>query len=278
MSEGIQSVSLNPVTKEGLKNVTSVGICADLILYLLIFFYPRLLSDLPTYLSAVASVGILLVIRVLLFAADPLETLQGSWPPEPAFFRSQYPSIFLVERCDRCTARSKCGNRPLTRDSRLSVAIWYEWFESLGKDDRLVQRTYEKGFTCRFIFYMKYCFLFFAVLGGITEISLFMSELLGSLNHGLASPVGRWSWLEIKLIHDALHFAFIGINLCLWGLVSWLNRADNANPTGCWSMWRDINTQHVMKLIRAENRLVNLVCNRYGEPQSVEAASDDIWE
>ena len=264
--------SLNPATKEGLKNATSIGVLANLATFVWTFFFSQSIRDLETLPALILLVAALVIVRVLIFAADPLETLAWRWPPEPRFFRAHYPSKYLLERCRECADHSPCHDRPLGAHSREYIAVWYEIFDSIPQDSNsLRSRTYEKGFTCRFIFYMKYSFLLFYILGAGTLSSKVFAIFFEHRN----LPVS-WAFVWSVLLQSPRQLIYIAVNLLLWTAITGLNRPDAKHPTGCWAMWRDINAQHLLRLKRDDDKLITLVCLRNSRDADHKSAFNQI--
>jgi hypothetical protein len=201
------------------------------------------------------TVAMLLLMRVLLFAADPLETSKSRWFPEPRFFQFHYPSKFLLKMCNDCIDHSRCQDRPLSESSQEYVALWYENFDSLKERNRyLWHRTYEKGFICRLVFYMKYSFLIFFAIGLTTLLIIFIYKVFKSnLNQGFYAI-------------STLQYTYVVGNLILCIVVSLMNRPDIKHPTGCWAMWRDISAQHILRMKREFSEIEKQVCGRNSTP------------
>lgn len=114
----------------------------------------------------------------------------------------------------------------------------------------LRERTYEKGFTCRFVFYIKYTSLFFVVVAGGTLVA---TKLSGHF----------WGASPRPAANLTAQYFYLCSNLLIFIAVSVLNRPNLNNPTGCWAMWRDISAQHVLRLTREFEAIEKKVCDRH---------------
>ena len=99
-------------------------------------------------LDLIATV-IIPLIRYLIIRPDPLQR-SPSKTKHIAFFQNEFPSAYILERCQRCHDNEEICENFITEESKTHIRIWmHEIFHGpIEKENpSIVNETYEKGYT-----------------------------------------------------------------------------------------------------------------------------------
>lgn len=180
----------------------------------------------------------------LLVRADPLQRSRMNLPAVK-FFKAQFPSVYIRDRCQQCTETSATCNNFIQPQSADASNYWFnEFFRGtfLNEHPEWVSSTLEKGYTCKLVFGIIMLTVAFLVLG-------FFTLLLG------VAPA-----LEITH-NEILFFLVCVVVLAITFLMHRHNRSSPEKSTGCWHAWWEINQSHILWLRHHEILLVEKVCH-----------------
>ena len=226
--------------------------------YFYIYLYQNMLHikvdfvDLKTLLQIpVISIIVIPLILYLIVKPDPLQR-SPSQKKEIKFFQNEFPSRYILDRCQRCIEdETSCRNfiKPQSYDH---VRHWFQdiFHGAIEKESpRAVRDTFEKGYTCKLLYYLRWILIFVSILAIATTV----------LYHLYLYFVGQFRF-EVSV----LQMLFIIICICIVILIGRLNVPDENSPSGCWQAWREINRMHVSWLRSHDDILVNVICNKGG--------------
>jgi hypothetical protein len=243
-------------TTEPIKRLERLLICAGLFFgYSLLFVYQDKLGlgipslSLPELL-AIPTVALLVIplVRYCLVRADPLQR-SASRSKAVRFFQGEFPSLYLLHRCQRCAEDSSSCPNYIAEPSLAHRRYWFQdvFHGPLKQEDPdNVRDTFEKGYTCKLVYGFMWILRIYAAIAVIVLIAhVVETRLLG---------LGVYSLTPLQLLFPAVCLAA----LVLLGL---MHRPDLRTPTGCWHAWREINRMHVEWMRQHEPYLVDLVCH-----------------
>jgi len=198
-------------------------------------------------------IGLVIIplIRYFIVKPDPLQRSPSRKKPI-RFFQNEFPSKYILGRCKRCVEdESSCPNY-IRADSYGHVRYWFNdiFHDKIEKEDaKSVSNTFEKGYTCKLLYYSTWILGFLFILALITivfhHVYLYFSDKF-----------------RVELTALQILFPLVGIIMII--LTKTLNRSDENNPSGCWQAWREINRIHISWLQSHEDFLVNLICQAGG--------------
>jgi hypothetical protein len=135
------------------------------------------------------------------------------------FFRAQYPSNFIMSFYPSCS-------KPEANE--LWFFIFNQWSSPTHSRYQKYVQTFQRSYSCRLIFHVRWCFLLFLVAEIIT--------LIVSLTCHLETT-------SISLLYSRLFIALIFLIITV--LLFLCNRVSSAETgTGCWERWHEINHMH----------------------------------
>lgn len=165
------------------------------------------------------------------------------------FFQNEFPSLYLLNRCARCTEnKTTCGNY-IIRKSNAHVKYWFhDIFHGPieKKNPDIINETFEKGYTCKLVYYTYWILFAFSLAAFLTMSGYFLIK----------------SIILKKLIFDLIPLQIISpiVGIIILILICFLNKVDSEKPSGCWHAWREINRIHITWLRKHEEFLNNLIC------------------
>lgn len=211
---------------------------------------------------AIVPVVILPSIHYLVFSADPLQRSPSSRKPI-RFFQNEFPSKYLLERCQRCIENEDSCSNYMKKRSYDHVSYWFNdiFHGAIERENpKNVRDTFEKSYTCKLVYYLEWILWFFLIL--TTMMSLFF--FLYSYTRGT-------SMFNLTALQILFPLTCFGTIL----LLRMLHKPDENAPTGCWHAWRQINGMHRSWLKHNEDYLVKLICHAGGETKKF-VSEDDI--
>lgn len=209
-------------TKEGLENLTSAMIVLFSLLFIHIYIYN--INDLGSYLGVLFYPLLLLILylmKILVFSYDYL--LFGDEDNRYVrAFQYKLPSKYIAEHYG------------LKKDeaTHLWLNIFNLWQKKGHNRNIQVNRTFKRGYACRFVFYSIYLskFYFTLSLGVYIMLNLYSSYISDKFT---LYPGGSFMLAYIILIF-ALKVVLIK-----------LNKTDIENLTGVWKKFEVINDNHI---------------------------------
>lgn len=194
---------------------------------------------------------VLPLIHYLIIKPDPLQR-SPSQRKSIRFFQNEFPSKYILDRCERCVEdRNSCPNY-IKPESYTHVRYWFHDIfhgEIENEDPRRVKDTFEKGYTCKLLYYLSWVLGLFFVLGIAVIV----------LHHGYLYFSAQF---KVELTASQALYPLVCVGIII--LIKKLNKPDESAPSGCWQAWREINRIHVSWLKSRENFLVNLICHAGG--------------
>jgi len=188
------------------------------------------------------------LVKLIIVKSDPLQR-SSSKNKTIRFFQKEFPSNYIFNRCQTCIENENTCINYINPGSYAHISYWFRdlFHGKIERDDPMViKETFEKGYTCKLVFYLSWVLLIFFILSlvttGVHYIILYLTD---------------------NLVFALIAWQIIFPVLCLsiWGLIKILNRPDEKNLSGCWQAWRQINGIHVSWLGSNESLLVDLICH-----------------
>lgn len=231
-------------------------LCTLIISYFYIYVYQNILNikvdpiDLQTLIQIpVIAIIVIPLIRYLVVKPDPLQR-SHSKRQTIRFFQNEFPSRYILERCQRCIEDEHSCPNYIKAESYDHIRYWfYNIFHGSieAEDPRRIKDTFEKGYTCKLLYYLTW------VLGIALAIAL-----MTILYHHLYLFIKEGWTVSIT----ALQIIFPIVCSLLIILIKIMNNPNEKSPTGCWHAWREINRMHVSWLKDHDDLLVDLICHK----------------
>jgi len=254
INKGIESISDPKKKLEYLLDISAIAIG-----YFYIYVYQDILHLHVTLLSMDTILQIpvisLIVVPIILYVFIKPDPLQRSPSNRQAirFFQNEFPSNYILSRCGRCIEDDRTCQNFIKAESFAHVRYWFNdiFHDVIEKANaEVVKNTFEKGYTCKLVYYLTWIILAATVLSLLTII---FNYIVVSLSTGY--------WL---FRYTTLHLIFLIVGVIMVWLINIFNNPDDKNPTGCWQAWREINRIHVSWMQSQEALLVNLICHSGG--------------
>jgi hypothetical protein len=216
---------------------------------ILMFHFPVKFVDTGTLLQmSIIVVIVIPLVHFMFLSSDPLQR-SHSKRKTIRFFQNEFPSNYLIKRCENCIEDANSCTNYLKRESGAYIGYWFRdifhgYIEK--QNPRIINETFSKGYTCKLVYYLSW------VIGG-----------LGFL--GLLTIVIDWAsaaYSDKIYKFDGWQIAFPVICFLAIGLIASLNKVDDKLPTGCWHAWRQINRQHISWMKDNESELIKVICLR----------------
>lgn len=195
----------------------------------------------------IMAVVIIPLIHYLVVKPDPLQR-SSSQKKAIRFFQNEFPSKYILDRCQRCIEDENSCPNYIKQESFAHVRYWFSIFHGPVEQEipGTVKETYEKGYTCKLAYYLKWILTIFIGLS-IATIILYHVYLL------LFDEFNP----QISALQLLFPIACVGIVI----IIKVLNKPDEVEPSGCWHAWRQINRIHVSWLRTHEEFLVDTICH-----------------
>jgi len=235
-----------------------------LIAFLSVYYYAFIYQDalglaIPflslTSLLAIPVIGTVVIplIKYTIIRPDPLQRSSRS-NQSIRFFQAQFPSRYLLERCDRCKETKETCPAFLREEGGEYRNIWFKGFFNkriLEEDPGLVESTFEKGYTCKLIFYIQGIARWFIIF---SVLALIIKQVFQFVSEG-------------RVVFDATALQLISpiVALLVILVLGYNNKPDLKNPTGCWHAWQEINQMNIAWMKNHEAELNSVVCKRKGD-------------
>ena len=230
-------------------------LCAFIIGYFYIYVYQDILHievklvNLETLIQMpIIFIIVLPLIRYLLVKPDPLQR-SPSKRRAIRFFQNEFPSKYILERCQRCVEDDQSCPNYIKEASRAHVRYWfYDILHGVieAKDPSRVRDTFEKGYTCKLLYSLTW------ILG-----VAFAVAIMTILYHLV--------WLFIKegwtVNITSLQIIFPIVCVLVIALINIMNSSNENTPSGCWHAWREINRMHISWLRSHDDLLVDIICH-----------------
>lgn len=230
-------------------------LCAIAIGYFYIYIYQDILQievklvNLQTLIQIpIISIIVIPLTKYLIVKPDPLQR-SPSKRRAIRFFQNEFPSKHILERCQRCVEDNKSCPNYIEEATYAHVRYWFHSIlhGAIEAEDRSrVRATFEKGYTCKLLYYLTW------ILG-----IAFVIAIMTILYHH--------AWLLIKegwtVSITSLQIIFPIVCALLIALISSMNSSNENTPSGCWQAWREINRMHISWLKSHDNLLVDIICH-----------------
>lgn len=195
--------------------------------------------------------------------ADPLQRSHYHWPAV-RFFQAEFPSLYILHRCERCIERVHCRNFISPESGNYTTYwlrdLWRPVFRNQHPEE--FKNTFRRGYTCKLLFGTKTLAITFLLIGAITVLAAAGKQFI----------YARLSKTQFHVPLRTPHLIFLGGCLLVWFAISRLNIPDPTYPTGCWQAWREINRGHVLWLRHNEELLVEVICHAGGNDKTFHEA------
>lgn len=172
------------------------------------------IHEMNTLVESHALALLILLIMPLLFAADPLQFADSNKDQDAKFFQEQLPSRYLMQK--------------FSLDKKRAESYWFgifnKWADTSHPQHERHERTFEVGFTCRLIYFLK---LWLPRFGLFAAMALLVNASIPRLQDNVP--------------YEILYIAVIGVTF-FWILTT--HRPNISNPTGVWNRWEQINYLH----------------------------------
>lgn len=231
---------------------------AFLIGYIYIYIYQNMLHIEVEWIEFQTLIEIPLIaiivipsIHYLIAKLDPLQR-SPSKRKSIRFFQNEFPSKYIKRRCERCIENERSCPNYIKNNSSAHIKYWfYDIFRgSMEKENpKMVENTFEKGYTCKLLYYLQWILGFFLALSLI--IIVFHHLYL-------------YLFDETKIDLNTFQIFFPLVSGSIIILTYKLHNPDKSKPSGCWQAWREINRMHIEWLRENEDFLVNLICQAGG--------------
>ena len=191
------------------------------------------------------------LIFYIIVKSDPLQR-SPSQRKSIRFFQSEFPSKYILKRCERCIEDETSCQNYIKAESYAHVKYWFNniLHGVIEKEDpRIVEDTFKKGYTCKLLYYLLWILGIFSALAiGIIifhHVYLYFSGIF-----------------KVDLTTYQILFPLICVVVII--LIKSLNKPNDKTPSGCWQAWQEINRMHVLWLKNNEDFLVKLICQTRG--------------
>jgi hypothetical protein len=196
------------------------------------------------------------LIHYLLVRSDPLQRSPRKGK-SIRFFQSEFPSNYLLRRCERCVESPESCPNYISEDSKAHVSYWFDdiFHGPIEKEDPgAVRATFERGYTCKLIYYVTWILWLFVALSVIVMV-------IHHLRVGFS--VGRFQYeLTAQQVLSPI------LCILLIALLKVLHQPNPDAPSGCWQAWQEINRMHVHWMRQHEDYLVDLICRANDQDKS----------
>ncbi|MHB8084836.1 MAG: hypothetical protein ACYDHZ_03345 [Dehalococcoidia bacterium] len=231
-------------------------LCGLVIGYFFIYIYQNILHihvefyDLNTLVQIpIISAIVVPLIYYLLIKADPLQRSPNNGK-EIRFFQNEFPSKYLLKRCQRCIENESTCPNYIKLDSYDHIRYWFQdIFHGIieKKDPQSVRDTFEKGYNCKLVYYLTWILAVFLTTAIVTILgyNIYLLIINGVLNIDVTT---------LQIIFPVTCAVIIIV-------IKIMNNPNENNPSGCWQAWREINRMHVSWLRNNEGLLVGLICH-----------------
>lgn len=191
------------------------------------------------------------LIHHLIVKQDALQLSHSQRKPI-RFFQNEFPSKYILERCERCIEKENSCPNYIKEESYAHRRYWFHHiFHGVieREDPKRVKNTFEKGYTCKLLYYLSW------ILGIITALGIAVI----AFHHVYLYFLGKFK-VDLTALQVLFPLVCVGIII----VIKKLNKPDESNPSGCWHAWREINRIHVSWLKSNEDFLIKLICQASG--------------
>jgi hypothetical protein len=240
-----------------------LALCGLLLGYYFAYFFqnalhfPIRLVDMDSLVKMGLVTAIIIpLIHYVFVKRDPLQR-SPSKTGAIAFFQREFPSKYLLLRCEQCVEDESSCSSFLKPDEATHGRLWFrEIFHGvLEKSYPGVGReTFKKGYACKLLYGLTGLFTFFGTLAALLLIG---------------HNIWRYSFLGASTIDvSAEQVFFLSVCVVVAVYIRLAHRANIEAPSGCWHAWREINRQHISWMRDNEPILNQLVCQRSGSTKT----------
>lgn len=235
-----------------------VVLLALLVAYFYIYVYQNMLHikvellDFQNLIQmSLVALVIIPLIHCLIIKPDPLQR-SPSQRKAIRFFQNEFPSKYILERCKRCREDENSCPNYIKAESYAHIRYWFHdiFHGEIEKEDpSKIKDTFDKGYTCKLLYYSSWILGVFSVLAIVTI----------AIHHAYL-----YFFKELKFDLTSLQIFFPLVCVSIIILIKKLNKPDESKPSGAWHAWRQVNRIHVSWLKSHEGLLVNLICKESG--------------
>lgn len=219
--------------KVQIKITSSILFCIMVFFLLHCFLIPLDLTKLDlnkmnTLVDSHALALIILLVMPILFAGDPLQFADQNKVNDARFFQEQFPSRYVMNKFSINKAEAET----------YWFGIFNKWADTDHPKHEMHKRTFEVGFTCRLIYFLKLWFLRFGVFSVIVLlVNVYLQRL------------------QDYFLCQSMYIAIVWLAF-VWIMTT--HKPNTNNPTGVWSRWKQINDMHKVWIDNNASTLVKL--------------------
>ncbi len=216
----------DPRTQDGLISITTWLLLVIYFLYIHLFIVAvDLQSYKPNYALYAFVLFVPAAVGLLVFSGDPIAHASNK---EAKFFQSHFPDAYVA-------AKFKI-------DANLARLLWFKALDKV-QGEGFVKKTYQRGYTCRLVYYSRRASIGFFVLASLTLALRISWRYFTEQEFRSAGWYGIWpaigaeeNWVG-KIFYLAHTFA-------LWIYLTCGHKPDASNPSGVWARWKEVNDRN----------------------------------
>ena len=110
------------------------------------------------------------LVKYLIVKPDPLQRSPSQRRPI-RFFQNEFPSRYILERCQRCVEDENSCSNYIKAESYAHIRYWFNdiFHGAIEREDpKSVRDTFEKGYTCKLLYYLSWVLGIFCGLAIVT--------------------------------------------------------------------------------------------------------------
>jgi len=224
MKELLSFLNFDAKTQDGITNITVWLAIIVYFLFINFFVAPINVPNEPSnYTLYLFVLFVPAAIKLIFFSGDPISHKVNA---EAVFFQSQFPDAYVAEK--------------FKIDKPLAQHLWFKALDKREKDGE-IKRTYQYGYTCRLVYYIRRLMTAFAVVSILCLFGETAYKYYISYWHWVGWAVIWSSFANLYNLKGKLFYL-----LHVAGISAYLSLANKtgAKPTGVWARWKHINDRN----------------------------------
>jgi hypothetical protein len=225
MNQLLGFLNFDAKTQDGITNITVWLAMLVYFLFINFFVVPiNVPNDPANHMIYLFVLFVPAAVKLVFFSGDPISHSENS---EALFFQAQFPDKYIE-------TKFKIG-KPLAQ---------HLWFRALDKraSEGEIKRTFQYGFTCRLVYYIRRLMTTFAIVSVIFLIWQ-VGHAYWRTNHGWAGFRPIWnSFVGISNLEGKAFYIMHVVTILVY--LRWANKPTSTQPTGVWARWKEINERH----------------------------------
>lgn len=224
MRELLSFLDFDTKTQDGITNITVWLAILVYFLFVNFFVVPVNVPNQPAdYMLYLFVLFVPAATKLIFFSGDPI---LHKGDGEASFFQSQFPDTYIAAKFNI--------ERPLAQ---------HLWFQALDgrKGDEEIKRTYQYGFTCRLVYYIRRLTLAFT-FASVLWLTGETAYLYRHMYHRWVGYAGIGpSFVAINDLKGKLFYLLNVLGIALY--LRFANKT-GSRPTGVWARWKHINDRN----------------------------------